>query len=89
MLFRSALLARRLRQGQLGDQVALGQDEHGIVVCSIDAGQYSEACPSEQWGYLKKGVVVKFPSYGLIHYEEPEPGLRLLARRTRHQSVFG
>jgi hypothetical protein len=28
---------------KLGDMVALGKDEQGIVVCSIDTGEYSDA----------------------------------------------
>jgi hypothetical protein len=64
---------------KLGDVVALGRGEEGIVVCSIDTGEYSEVYPQAQWGYLDSGVLIKFPSYGLIHYEEPELGLRLIA----------
>lgn len=65
---------------KLGDRVKLGQDEGGIVVCSIDTDEYSADYPKEQWGYLKKGVMINFPLYGLIHYEEPEPDLQLLQR---------
>jgi hypothetical protein len=65
---------------KLGDKVRLGDDTGGIVVCSIDTGEYSKHHPEAQWGYLKKGVMIKFPMYGLIHYEEPEPDLQLLAR---------
>jgi hypothetical protein len=65
---------------RLGDHVKLGQDDGGIVVASIDTGEYSDGHPEEQWGYLKKGVMIHFPQYGLIHYEEPEADLQLLAR---------
>src|SRR5438309_100486 len=65
---------------KLGDIVALGKDREGIVVCSLDTGEYSDACPEAQWSYLNHGVLIKFPSYGLIHYEEPESGLCLVAR---------
>jgi len=70
---------------RLGDKVKLGQDEGGVVVCLIDRGEYSDDYPEAQWGYLKKGVMINFPSYGLIHYVEPEPDLQLLAR-TSHQN---
>jgi len=70
---------------RLGDVVALGSDRHGIVVCSIDSGEYSDAYPQAQWGYLGAGVLIEFPSYGLIHYREPEAGLRLIA----HASGLG
>jgi hypothetical protein len=68
---------------RLGDMVALGSDQQGIVVCSIDTGEYSDAYPRDQWGYLDPGVLIEFPSYGLIHYKEPEAGLRLVAHASR------
>ena len=64
---------------KLGDKVKLGQDD-GVVVCSIDNDEYSDDYSKEQWGYLKKGVMINFPSYGLIYYEEPESDLQLIAR---------
>jgi hypothetical protein len=66
---------------RLGDRVKLGKDDNGVVVCSIDTNEYSEEYPEAQWGYLKKGVMIAFPLYGLIHYEEPEQDLELIARR--------
>ncbi|MET3139507.1 hypothetical protein AAKU61_003888 [Undibacterium sp. GrIS 1.2] len=57
------------------DKVRLGDDSGGVVVCSIDTGEYTEEYPEEKWGYLKKGVVILFPKYGLIHYEEAEARL--------------
>ena len=65
---------------RLGDRVALGKDEGGVVVCSIDTGEYRSDHTEAQWGYLKKGVMIEFSLYGLIHYEEPEEDLRLIAR---------
>jgi hypothetical protein len=64
---------------RLGDRVRLGGDS-GIVVASIDTREYSAECTEAAWSYLKRGVVIKFPSYGLIHYAEPEPDLELIAR---------
>lgn len=68
---------------RLGDRVKLGKDDGGIVVCSVDTGEYSDDYPESQWGYLKKGVMINFPTYGLIHYEEPEAELQLVARATK------
>lgn len=65
----------------LGDKVRLGDDEGGIVVCSIDRNEYTTKNPKEKWGYLKKGVVIEFPMFGLIHYEEPEEDLELICRQ--------
>jgi len=68
------------REVRLGDRVRLGGDSGGIVVASIDTMEYSAECTEAAWSYLKRGVVIKFPSYGLIHYAEPEPDLELIAR---------
>ena len=65
---------------RLGDRVRLGQDDDGVVVALIETGEYSEAHPEAQWGYLKKGAMVEFPMYGLIHYEELEEDFKLVAR---------
>ena len=66
---------------RLRDRVKLGEDEGGIVVCSIDTAEYTDDYPEAQWSHLKKGVMISFPKYGLIHYEEPEEDLQLIARR--------
>lgn len=65
---------------KLGDKVKLGQDVGGIVVCSIDTEEYSDEYPKEEWCYLEKGVLIKFPIHGLIHFEEPESELQLIGR---------
>jgi hypothetical protein len=66
---------------KLGDRVRLGDDTQGVVVCVIDLAQYSEAYPSKDWAYLKKGVLISFPKAGLIHYETSvDPDLELIAR---------
>ena len=62
----------------LGDHVKLGADECGIVVASIDTGEYTAENPAAQWAYLTTGVVIKFPSFGLIHYKESESDLKLI-----------
>jgi hypothetical protein len=65
---------------RLGDRVKLGADDGGVVVASIDTDEYSSEHSKAQWGYLKKGVMVEFPKYGLIHYQVAEPGLQLIER---------
>ncbi len=72
---------------RLGDKVKLGADDGGVVVCSIDTGEYSDGYPEAQWGYLKKGVMITFPKYGLIHYEEAEPDLQLIERAQSREST--
>jgi hypothetical protein len=76
-------------QAQLGDRVTLGDNSPGTVVASIDTDEYSTGHPKSEWGYLKRGIVVEFSLFGVIHYEEPEPGLRLLerARSSTHEGA--
>lgn len=68
------------REMKLGDRVRLGADDGGVVVALIETGEYSEGHPGAEWSYLKKGAMVEFPLYGLIHYETPEEDLELIAR---------
>ena len=70
-------------EAKLGDVVCLGDNLQGVVVCSIDTGEYSEAYPQAEWGYLDSGVLIEFPSYGLIHYTSPDADLRLVAHASR------
>jgi hypothetical protein len=62
---------------RLGDRVTLDGQDTGTVVCSIDTNEYTESYPQADWAYLKEGVLVEFPKFGLIHYLYPEGGLRL------------
>lgn len=75
------------QEAKLGDVVKLGMDEKGVVVCLIDDDEYSHDYSKEQWGYLKKGLMINFPSYGLIHYEEPESDLQLIARAQTNENL--
>ena len=34
----------------------------------------------ERWSYLGRGVMIEFPSVGVIHYVDPEEDLILLGR---------
>jgi hypothetical protein len=68
------------QQVRLRDRVALGSDRSGTVECLIDTGEYTDRCPEKDWSYLKKGAVVEFPEFGLVHYEVMEPGVQLIER---------
>jgi hypothetical protein len=76
--------AMKYHDGQeihLGDRVALGGDSNGVVVCVLDTGEYSPRYSEAEWGYLKQGVIIDFPTYGKIHYKEAiEPAVHLIAR---------
>jgi len=64
---------------RLGDRVKLGA-ANGVVVFIIDTGEFSEGYPSTSWSYLKKGAMIEFDQYGLIHYTVPEEVLELVSR---------
>ena len=67
-------------QVRLGDRVKLGQDSGGVVVCVVDSGQYGPGYPESQWSYLKTGVLINFPSCGLVHYVDmDESDVELIA----------
>lgn len=68
------------QEARLGDKVRLSDGAEGVVVFSIDTNEYSPAYPKAQWDYLKRGVMVSFEKHGVIHYEEAEPGMELVAR---------
>jgi hypothetical protein len=68
------------QEARIGDRVRLGSEVEGVVVCSIDRGEYKGEHSEAQWGYLGKGVMVQFEKYGLIHYSEPDEDLVLLDR---------
>jgi hypothetical protein len=72
---------------KLGDIVAIDKEERGVVVCSIDTGEYGTDCPKAEWSYLNSGVLIKFPSYGLIHYTDPDSDLRLIARASKQSQL--
>jgi hypothetical protein len=64
---------------RLNDVVSLG-GETGLVVVSLDTDEYAPDRPKVDWSYLKRGVLIDFPKFGLIYYEEAEPDLRLIER---------
>lgn len=65
---------------RLGDRVRLRDDDGGLVVCLIDTGEFTPEFPAAQWAYLQTGFVAQFPKFGVIHYEEAEEDLVLVAR---------
>jgi hypothetical protein len=66
------------QEARLGDRIRVGGDSSGVVVCSIDTGEYSPDFSQEQWSYLGTGVMIQFANYGLVHYTEPDEDLEFL-----------
>jgi hypothetical protein len=65
---------------KLGDRVSLANDSTGVVVADLDAGEFDKDFPEQEWGYLKQGVVIKFATFGIIHYENLERDLKFVGR---------
>jgi hypothetical protein len=68
------------RRIQIGDQVELGGGMAGIVVGCLEEGEFSAEFNGEDWKFLVKGVLVKSPEAGLIHYPDEEADLVLVKR---------
>ena len=66
---------------RLGDRVKLWSGCGGLVVCSIDTDEYTDAYPKGEWEYLKSGVLILTEKTGLVHYIEPDEDLELIERR--------
>jgi hypothetical protein len=68
------------QEAMLGDRVKLGDDTGGVVVCSLDRGEFTEDYPRDAWDHLESGILIEFPKWGLIHYTVAEDDLVLLGR---------
>jgi hypothetical protein len=67
------------RTARLGDRVRLWAGAEGIVVCSLDTAEYSQAYPHAAWGFLGRGILVLSPQVGLVHLSEPDSDLEFLS----------
>lgn len=67
-------------EAHMGDRVRLGESEEGVVVCSLDSGEFSEKYPRREWLHLMRGILVEFENLGLVHYVFPEESLMLVGR---------
>ena len=53
---------------KIGDVVAIDTKYRGVVVASIETGEYSDGYSEKQWGYLGSGILVNTDFGGLVHY---------------------
>lgn len=44
---------------RVGDCVRIWNVDTGVIVASMDTGEYSAEYPEAEWGYLKTGVMVR------------------------------
>ena len=66
---------------QVGDVLKLWPGCTGTVVCSMDDDEYSIDYTKDDWGYLKRGILIDSDMAGLILYYEPEPTFELINRK--------
>jgi hypothetical protein len=71
---------------KLGDRVRVGEDD-GIVVASLDTGEFSDPLGKTQWRFLKTGVLVMLPDHGLVHCKELGSDIKLVQRLRREKST--
>lgn len=64
----------------VGDKVKMWDGCYGVVVCSIDSGDYTSSFPESEWGYLKTGVVINSEQAGILHYTESDEDFELIVR---------
>ena len=73
------MLDRKGRVIRVGDRLDVGEGwAVGVVVCSIDTGDYSAGHPKEAWGYLERGIMVDTDKAGLIHYTDNSQELEVI-----------
>jgi hypothetical protein len=58
------------KQIRLGDRVLVANHVTGIVVFSIDTGEYSPEFPKADWEYLGRGIMIQTENAGLIYIAE-------------------
>lgn len=68
-------------QVEVGDHVALADNDHAVVVAVIEEGAFSVEYPASEWSYLQVGVLVLSNPAGLIHYPEWDGELKLLGKK--------
>ena len=66
---------------RVGDRLKIGGGwTVGVVVASIDTGEYSHAHPQAAWAYLGRGIMVDTEAAGLIHYAGNSDELEVIER---------
>ena len=68
------------RHVPVGDRAKIPDVDYGIVVCSIDTGEYTKDYPKSSWGYLNSGLLIKTDAGELFHYDEPDEDFELIQR---------
>lgn len=57
----------------VGDRVQIKNGDTGIIVASLDSGEFSPGYAKENWEDLKTGIVVLTDKGALVRFDEPFP----------------
>jgi len=71
---------RRGRLIRLGDRVRIGGDISGVVVFSLDTGEFGAGFPEAEWRYLARGIMLRTERAGLVHLPESDEDTLILPR---------
>jgi hypothetical protein len=58
---------------RVGDRVRIRNGDTGIIVASMDTGEFSPDFPRENWNDLKTGIMVLTDKGALVRFDEPFP----------------
>lgn len=58
-------------EARLGDRVRIRNGEIGVVVVSIDTGEFSAEYKQSDWKHLNSGVLVRTEKGALVRFAEP------------------
>jgi len=58
---------------RVGDRVRIRNGDTGVIVASMDAGEFSPDYPKEKWEDLKTGIMVLTDKGALVRFDEPFP----------------
>jgi hypothetical protein len=57
---------------RLGDRVLIRNGERGVVVASMDTGEFTPEFPQANWGHYT-GILVRTERGALVRFEDPSP----------------
>ena len=64
---------------RLGDRLDIGEGwTIGVVVYSMDTGDYSPEYPEAHWAYLKRGILIETNDFGLTYYDDNSQELEIV-----------
>jgi hypothetical protein len=66
---------------QIGDVIRIEGGSSGVVVCNFEDAEFFQTYPSEEWDYIKEGILVEFDDIGLTHIQELTKDVCMICRK--------